>query len=65
MSGAAGALARTWRGLRWYLRAVSGETRWDEYLARCAEHGHAPASRREFERARADARAANPASRCC
>ena len=58
-------LGRAWRGVRWYVRALAGETRWDDYLAHCAEHGHAPVSRREFERARADARAASPTSRCC
>ena len=62
---AAAALVRALRGLRWYARALAGETRWDDYLAHCAEHGHAPVSRREFERGRADAKAARPQSRCC
>ncbi len=59
------ALVRAWRGLRWYLREVSGEGRWDAYLRECAAHGHAPVSRREFERWRADAAAASPVQRCC
>ena len=54
-----------WRGVVWYLREVSGEGRWDAYLRECAEHGHPPVSRREFERRRADAAAASPVQRCC
>jgi Selenoprotein, putative len=59
------AVLRVGRGVRWYLREFSGEARWDDYLRTCAEHGHAPVSRREFERRRADAAERNPASRCC
>ena len=58
-------LARAWRGVVWYLREVSGEGRWDAYLRECADHGHAPMTRREFERRRADAAAASPVQRCC
>ncbi|WP_369056031.1 CstA-like transporter-associated (seleno)protein [Kineococcus terrestris] len=53
------------RELRWYLHQVSGEARWEAYLAGCAEHGHRPLSRREFERRRADARAGAAGARCC
>ena len=59
------AVVRAGRGVRWYLREWSGEARWDDYLQECAEHGHAPVSRREFERRRADAAERNPISRCC
>jgi hypothetical protein len=59
------AVLRAGRGVRWYLREWSGEARWDDYLRECAEHGHAPVSRREFERRRADAAERNPVSRCC
>ncbi len=59
------AVVRAGRGVRWYLREFSGEARWDDYLRECAEHGHAPVSRREFERRRADAAERNPVSRCC
>ena len=59
------AAGRTWHGVRWYLREWSGEARWDDYLRRCAEHGHQPMSRREFERRRADERERHPVSRCC
>ena len=60
-----GVAVRTWRGVRWYLREWSGEARWDDYLRHCAEHGHEPMSRREFERRRADALEREPVSRCC
>ena len=59
------ATVRAWRGLRWYLREFTGEARWDDYVRHCAEHGHTPMTRREFERARADAAEKNPISRCC
>ena len=59
------AVLRAGRGVRWYLREFTGEARWDDYLRECAEHGHAPVSRREFERRRADAAERNPVSRCC
>ncbi len=53
------------RGLRWYLREVTGEGKWDAYLERCRREGRAPMSRREFERHRADRREHCPQSRCC
>ncbi len=59
------AVVRACCGVRWYLREVSGEARWDDYLQECAEHGHEPVSRREFERRRADLAERNPVSRCC
>ncbi|MFD2093048.1 YbdD/YjiX family protein [Blastococcus deserti] len=59
------AVARGLRHVRWYLRELTGEARWDDYLRHCAEHGHTPMSRRDFERARADAVERNPISRCC
>jgi uncharacterized short protein YbdD (DUF466 family) len=58
-------LVRGWRGVRWYLREFTGEAQWDHYVEHCAEHGHTPMSRREFERQRADAAEQNPISRCC
>jgi uncharacterized short protein YbdD (DUF466 family) len=59
------ALTRAWEGVRWYLKEFTGEARWDDYLAHCAEHGHAPMSRYEFERQRSDATERNPVTRCC
>jgi uncharacterized short protein YbdD (DUF466 family) len=59
------ATLRAWRNVRWYLREFTGEARWDHYREHCAEHGHTPMSRREFERRRADAAEQNPVTRCC
>ena len=59
------AVVRAARGVRWYLREFTGEARWDAHLRECAEHGHEPLTRREFERRRADALESNPVSRCC
>ncbi|MCZ2828404.1 YbdD/YjiX family protein [Modestobacter sp. VKM Ac-2986] len=59
------AVVRAGRGVRWYLREWSGEARWDDHLRECAAHGHAPLTRREFERRRSDAIERNPVSRCC
>ena len=55
------------RGVRWYLREVSGETAYERYVAHArAEHPDALImSRRDFERARQDHREANPRTRCC
>ena len=60
-------LARAWRGVRWYLRELTGETQYDRYLERHArEHGNAPPlSRREFERRRLAGADVKPGSRCC
>jgi len=59
------AVSRAGRGIRWYARECSGEARWDRYLEECERHGHAPLSRREYERQRSDAAERNPTSRCC
>ncbi|CAA9323923.1 MAG: hypothetical protein AVDCRST_MAG34-228 [uncultured Nocardioidaceae bacterium] len=59
------ALVEAARGLRWYLREVTGESRWDAYLDGCRADGVPPMSRREFERHRADRRERCPQSRCC
>lgn len=59
------ALTRAWNGVRWYLKEFTGEARWDDYLSHCAEHGHTPMTRREFERQRSDSAERNPVSRCC
>lgn len=60
-----GPVRRAAAGLRWYLRQVSGEARWDEYLDRCRRDGRDPMSRRAFERHRAEVREHHAASRCC
>lgn len=59
------ALARAGRGVAWYLKQLSGEAKWDEYVERCAREGTAPMTRHEFERHRADHQERNPQSRCC
>jgi hypothetical protein len=51
--------------VRRLLREFTGEARWDDYLARCAREGVEPATRREFERHRADQVAHAPMARCC
>ena len=53
------------RGIRWYLKQVTGEAKWDEYLERCRSGNVQPMSRRDFERHRAQHRENNPESRCC
>ena len=53
------------RGVRWYLRQLSGEAKWDEYLDRCRSMGQQPMSRRHFERHRDNERESTAASRCC
>jgi hypothetical protein len=56
---------RASRGLRWYLRQVTGEARWDEYLERARGEGTEPMSRRDFERHRSADQEENPRARCC
>lgn len=60
-------LSRAFRGVRWYLREVSGEADYDRYVSRARlHHGDANVlSRRDFERRKANAREANPGARCC
>ena len=62
-------VVRAGRGLRWYLRQLTGESKWDEYVERCAREGVTAMSRRDFERHRAEHwaehREGNPESRCC
>jgi uncharacterized short protein YbdD (DUF466 family) len=53
------------RGIRWYLKQVSGEAKWDEYLKRARSEDFEPMSRRDFERHRAEHKENNPQARCC
>jgi uncharacterized short protein YbdD (DUF466 family) len=55
------------RGVRWYLREVTGESAYERYVAHVrAQHPDQPVmSRRDFERVRQDRREANPRARCC
>ena len=55
------------RGVRWYLKEVSGESAYDHYVeAARRDHPHAPVLDRDtFERARQDRRDGHPPQRCC
>jgi uncharacterized short protein YbdD (DUF466 family) len=55
------------RGVKWYVREVSGESAYDRYVEHVrAEHPDAAVmSRRDFERLRQDERERNPRARCC
>ena len=59
------AVLRAGRGIRWYLRQVTGEAKWDEYLERCRGEGAEPMSRRDFERHRAEHQEKSTRARCC
>jgi len=59
------ALLRAGRGIRWYVKQLTGEAKWDEYLDRCRRQGAEPMSRRDFERHRAEHQQNNPQARCC
>ncbi|HXR67295.1 MAG TPA: YbdD/YjiX family protein [Dermatophilaceae bacterium] len=56
---------RAGRGIRWYVKQLTGEAKWDEYLDRCRRQGAEPMSRRDFERHRAEHQENNPQARCC
>jgi len=53
------------RGIRWYLKQVSGEAKWDEYLERARHEDVEPMTRRDFERHRSEHKENNPQVRCC
>ena len=59
------AIVKAGRGIHWYLKASTGEAKWDEYLDRCRSDGTEPMSRRDFERHRAEHQENNPQTRCC
>jgi uncharacterized short protein YbdD (DUF466 family) len=59
------AVLKAGRGIRWYLRQVTGEGKWDEYLESCRAKGAEPVSRRDFERHRAEHKENSPVARCC
>lgn len=58
-------LRRAAAGVRWWARSMSGEARWDDYLAECARTGATPVDRRTFERARDHHREHSTQGRCC
>jgi uncharacterized short protein YbdD (DUF466 family) len=53
------------RGIRWYLKQVTGEAKWDEYLERCRDEDVTPMSRRDFERHRSEHQEKCTRARCC
>ena len=55
------------RSVWWYLREVSGETKYDRYVehSRRDHPGEPVMSRRDFERRRQDARETQTQARCC
>lgn len=59
------AALRAGRWIRWYLKQMTGEAKWDEYLDHCRSEDIKPMSRREFERHRAEHRENTPQARCC
>lgn len=61
------ALARGWRGLRWYVKELVGENDYEHYVDHLRRHhpDTRPVSRREFERAKVDRLATDPGARCC
>lgn len=58
---------RTWQAVRWWVRQLSGEGRYDAYVAHHRAHHpeRAPMTEREFWRAEYARQDANPGSRCC
>lgn len=58
-------MSRRLATLRRLVREFTGEARWDDYLATCRRDGVEPATRREFERHRAEQVAHAPMARCC
>ena len=62
---ATGPVRRAVAGVRWYLRELSGEAKWDAYLERCERAGVVPMGRREFERHRDHHRERATQGRCC
>ncbi|HSU02727.1 MAG TPA: YbdD/YjiX family protein [Nocardioides sp.] len=53
------------RRLRWYVRELTGEAKWDAYVAECDAFGEQPMSRRDFERRRDHEREHQAGGRCC
>jgi uncharacterized short protein YbdD (DUF466 family) len=66
-TGARFAPMRLVRGIRWYLREISGDADYDRHCARhLREHPDAPVpSRRAYEAWRAKEKEGRPQTRCC
>jgi uncharacterized short protein YbdD (DUF466 family) len=61
------AAGRAWRGLVWFARGVTGESKYDAYVAheRAAHPDREPMSERDYWRCLYREQDANPGSRCC
>ncbi|MBF0815759.1 YbdD/YjiX family protein [Microbacterium paludicola] len=66
-SGALAALGRAWRGLVWFARGVTGEAKYDAYVAheRAAHPDRDPMTAKEYWRCVYREQDANPGARCC
>ena len=54
------------RGVRWYVRELTGEAAYDRYVAAHADDAaHPPLTRAQWWRARADAQEGAARERCC
>ena len=53
------------QGIRWYVKELTGESKWDQYVERCRREAVEPLSRRDFERHRSEHKENNPQSSCC
>jgi Selenoprotein, putative len=53
------------RGVHRFLKEVTGEAKWDDYLEECAAAGTTPVSRRSFEQRRAHQKECRSGARCC
>jgi len=61
------AIRRAWGAVRWYVRGVTGESRYDAYVAhaRAAHPDREPLSARDYWRRVYREQDANPGARCC
>ncbi|MFF9100927.1 YbdD/YjiX family protein [Streptomyces rubrogriseus] len=66
-TSSSGPLARLLRGIRWYLREISGTADYERHCRRRREQhpGEPVPTRREYENRRSFHREANPQGRCC
>lgn len=60
-------IVRAWRGVRWYVTSMMGDTAYATYVAHHerAHPGEPPMDERAFWRERSDAQDRDPGSRCC
>jgi len=60
-------VARSARGIRWYVRNLMGDTAYETYLAhhRRTHPDGEPMTERQFWRDRMDEQDRNPGARCC